>query len=57
MLLLAGFALRAEAAGAIPGENDRIGWSADGNMNNEDDWGAAADEDRRPNLLFIMTDQ
>ncbi|VGO23508.1 hypothetical protein [Pontiella sulfatireligans] len=26
----------------IPGKNDRIGWSADGNMNDPDDWGATA---------------
>ena len=26
----------------IPGKNDRIGWSADGNMNDPDDWGASA---------------
>lgn len=26
----------------IPGENDRIGWSADGNRHDPDDWGATA---------------
>ncbi|MFC2081284.1 hypothetical protein ACFLR8_03650 [Bacteroidota bacterium] len=26
----------------IPGENDRIGWSSDGNLNDEDDWAATA---------------
>ena len=26
----------------FPGSNDRIGWSADGNMNDPDDWGATA---------------
>lgn len=28
--------------GPIPGGNDRIGWSADGNKNDPDDWGATA---------------
>ncbi|MFC2115084.1 hypothetical protein ACFLTU_01315 [Bacteroidota bacterium] len=30
------------AAVTIPGENDRIGWSADGNLADEDDWAATA---------------
>ncbi len=30
------------AAAPIPGENDRIGWSADGNLADEDDWAATA---------------
>lgn len=29
-------------ADPIPGENDRIGWSADGNLADEDDWAATA---------------
>jgi hypothetical protein len=29
-------------AAPIPGENDRIGWSADGNRHDPDDWGATA---------------
>ena len=31
-----------DALKAIPGENDRIGWSADGNRHDPDDWGATA---------------
>ena len=30
------------AAEPIPGDNDRIGWSADGNRHDPDDWGATA---------------
>ena len=29
-------------ASPLPGENDRIGWSSDGNLADEDDWSATA---------------
>ncbi|RKY08456.1 MAG: hypothetical protein DRP66_04495 [Planctomycetota bacterium] len=31
-----------EYDGPIPGQNDRLGWSADGNRHDPDDWGATA---------------
>ncbi len=31
-----------EIIAQLPGENDRIGWSADGNMHDPDDWSATA---------------
>lgn len=36
------FAALSGLAAPVPGENDRIGWSADGNMHDPDDWGATA---------------
>ena len=38
ILLPSRFAASAECDGSIPGVNDRIGWSADGNMHDPDDW-------------------
>jgi len=35
-------AVQSTDAAPIPGENDRIGWSADGNRHDPDDWGATA---------------
>ncbi len=42
LAIFATFTFQSTYAGPIPGKNDRIGWSADGNQNDEDDWGATA---------------
>ena len=42
MLLTGRVAASVEYDAPIPGENDRLGWSADGNRHDPDDWGATA---------------
>ena len=42
ILLPGRFAVSVEYDAPIPGENDRLGWSADGNRHDPDDWGATA---------------
>ena len=42
ILLTGRLAASVEYDGPIPGEKDRLGWSADGNRHDPDDWGATA---------------
>ncbi len=42
ILLPGRLAASVEYDAPIPGENDRLGWSADGNRHDPDDWGATA---------------
>lgn len=40
MAVLSLFMAKNTGAAPIPGENDRVGWSSDGNLADEDDWAA-----------------
>lgn len=40
--MLLALIVQSSGAAPMPGENDRIGWSSDGNLNDEDDWAATA---------------
>ncbi|MFC1652209.1 ThuA domain-containing protein [Planctomycetota bacterium] len=42
LLMFLTLAVQGTNAAPIPAENDRIGWSADGNRHDPDDWGATA---------------
>ena len=41
-VMVLSFSYQNLSASPFPGENDRIGWSSDGNLNDEDDWAATA---------------